>query len=40
MRAPSFYNLQALPKMGQGYIVADLIAIIGSVDFVLGEVDR
>jgi NADH-quinone oxidoreductase subunit D len=40
MRAPSFYNLQALPKMGQGYIVSDLIAIIGSVDFVLGEVDR
>lgn len=40
MRAPSFYNLQALPKMGQGFIVSDLIAIIGSVDFVLGEVDR
>ncbi|HEX6506385.1 MAG TPA: NADH dehydrogenase (quinone) subunit D [Chloroflexota bacterium] len=40
MRAPSFYNLEALPKMGVGYIVADLIAIIGSIDFVLGEVDR
>jgi NADH-quinone oxidoreductase subunit D len=40
MRAPSFYNLQALPHMGIGYLVSDLIAIIGSVDFVLGEVDR
>ncbi len=40
MRAPSFYNLQALPKMGIGYVVSDLIAIIGSIDFVLGEVDR
>ena len=40
MRAPSFYNLQALPRMGTGYIVSDLIAIIGSIDFILGEVDR
>jgi NADH-quinone oxidoreductase subunit D len=40
MRAPSFYNLQALPTMGVGYVVSDLIAIIGSIDFVLGEVDR
>src|SRR5579859_5318518 len=40
MRAPSFYNLQALPNMGVGYVVSDLIAIIGSIDFVLGEVDR
>jgi NADH-quinone oxidoreductase subunit D len=40
MRAPSFYNVQALPQMGKGYLVSDLIAIMGSVDFVLGEVDR
>jgi NADH-quinone oxidoreductase subunit D len=40
MRAPSFYNLESLPKMAVGYKVADLIAIIGSIDFVLGEVDR
>jgi NADH-quinone oxidoreductase subunit D len=40
MRAPSFYNLQALPTMARGLMVSDLIAIIGSIDIVLGEVDR
>jgi len=40
MRAPSLYNLQALPTMAKGYLVSDLIAMIGSIDFVLGEVDR
>jgi NADH-quinone oxidoreductase subunit D len=39
-RAPSFINLQALPIMAQGRLVADLVALIASMDPVLGEVDR
>lgn len=40
VRAPSFINLTALGKMSEGHKVADLIAILGSIDIVLGEVDR
>lgn len=39
-RAPSFNNLQVLTEISRGAMVADLIAIIGSIDIVLGEVDR
>lgn len=39
-RAPSFHNLQALPEMARGCWVADLVAILGSIDIVLGDVDR
>ena len=40
VRAPSFVNLQALPKLSEGGLVADMIACIGTIDIVLGEVDR
>lgn len=39
-RAPSYVNLASLPKMSKGLFVADLVAIIGSIDIVLGEIDR
>jgi NADH-quinone oxidoreductase subunit D len=39
-RAPSFYNLQALPRMVEDGLVADVVACIGSIDIVLGEIDR
>ncbi len=39
-RAPSFANLQAMPKMVEGRLVADVVAVIGSLDIVLGEIDR
>ena len=39
-RAPSFANLQALPRMVEGRLVADVVAVIGSIDIVLGEIDR
>jgi NADH-quinone oxidoreductase subunit D len=40
MRAPSFVNVQALPHMMRGGLVADAVAVISSIDPVLGEVDR
>jgi NADH-quinone oxidoreductase subunit D len=39
-RTPSFVNLQILPMLAKGYLVADLVALIGTVDIVLGDVDR
>ncbi len=39
-RGPSFVNLAALPAMSEGEMVADVVAIIGSLDIVLGEIDR
>ena len=40
VRSPSFSNLHALPRIAEGRLVSDLIACIGSIDIVLGEIDR
>ena len=40
MRSPSFANLQLLPAMCEGRLIADVVAAIGSIDIVLGEIDR
>jgi NADH-quinone oxidoreductase subunit D len=40
LRGPSFVNLQILPELLRGHKMGDVVAIIGSLDLVLGEVDR
>ena len=40
IRPPTFINLQALRKMVKGHLLADVVAVIGTLDIVLGEVDR
>jgi NADH-quinone oxidoreductase subunit D len=40
IRAPSFINLSALSDMCRGHKVADVVVILGSIDIVMGEVDR
>jgi len=40
VRPPSFCNLQALRQLVRGHLVADVVALIGTIDIVLGEVDR
>lgn len=40
IRPPSFVNLEALPKMVEGKLLPDVVATIGSLDIVLGEIDR
>jgi len=40
IRPPSFLNLGALPRMIEGSLIADVISTIGSIDIVLGEIDR
>jgi NADH-quinone oxidoreductase subunit D len=39
-RGPSFGNLQCTSKMVEGTLIADVIASLGSMDFVLGDTDR
>ena len=40
VRPPCFVNLSALPAISRGAMIADVVAILGSIDIVLGEVDR
>ena len=39
-RSPAFVNLSVCPDICRGYMISDIVAIVGSVDIVLGEVDR
>lgn len=40
IRSPSYFNLQFLPKLAKGHYLADLAALIGTIDIVFGEIDR
>lgn len=40
VKSPSYYNLQALPVLAKGHYLADIAALIGTIDIVFGEVDR
>jgi NADH:ubiquinone oxidoreductase subunit D len=40
VRSPALHHLQVLPKIGKGHFLADLVALVGTVDIVFGEVDR
>lgn len=40
VRSPAFHSLQSLQKLARGHYLADLAALIGTIDIVFGEVDR
>jgi NADH-quinone oxidoreductase subunit D len=40
VRTPSFVNVSALPKLVEGRLIADVVTCIGTIDIVLGEIDR
>jgi NADH-quinone oxidoreductase subunit D len=40
IRAPSFVNLSILPEILPGHLMSDVVSILGSIDFVMGEADR
>ncbi|MDX1699305.1 MAG: NADH-quinone oxidoreductase subunit D, partial [Melioribacteraceae bacterium] len=40
VRAPSFVNMEVFNELCKGHLVADVITILGSIDVVLGEIDR
>ncbi len=40
LRAPSLMNVQVIPELAEGKLLSDVVAVLGSLDFVMGEVDR
>ena len=40
VRSPAYHNLHTLPQISRGHFLADLVALIGTIDVVFGEVDR
>jgi NADH:ubiquinone oxidoreductase subunit D len=40
VRSPAYHNMHVLPQISKGHFLADLVALIGTIDVVFGEVDR
>jgi NADH-quinone oxidoreductase subunit D len=40
VRSPAYHHLQVLPRLAKGHYLADLAALIGTIDIVFGEIDR
>jgi NADH:ubiquinone oxidoreductase subunit D len=40
VRSPAYHHLQVMPKISKGHFLADLVALVGTIDVVFGEVDR
>jgi NADH:ubiquinone oxidoreductase subunit D len=40
VRSPAYHSLQVLPKLAKGHFLADLAALVGTIDIVFGEIDR